>query len=288
MDDGAVFGGAVGEFDVASDVGAAQTGTHDIGFGDTPNAGGSDGDTEACSDQGENGQPLRGFLDDMRAEAVFFAEGDGLLVREASGYGGEEDEGLVAELSCGDNFARGERMSVGKDGDEGFGEERLDVESVGGAAVAEEAGVEDALVERLDDAGGVGLGELKLDFGIEAAVVAKHGWQRSEHGGADEADAEEAEVAVADTAGLVKILLDVAQSAAGTLEEDFASGCELHCAGCSVKEGVAEDLFELADLLREWWLCEMKAICCAAEVEFFSNCDEIAQMSQLDVTVIHI
>jgi hypothetical protein len=98
VDDGSVFGGAVGEFDVAGDVGVAQARAYDVRLGDAADAGGSDGDAEACSDEGEDGEPLWGFLNDVRAEAVFFAERDGLPVGEASRRGGEEDEGLVAEL----------------------------------------------------------------------------------------------------------------------------------------------------------------------------------------------
>jgi hypothetical protein len=98
VDDGAIFGGAVGELDVAGDVGAAQTWTDDVGLGDAADAGWSDGDAEACSDEGENGEPLRSFLDDVRAEAVLFAEGDGFVVGEGSGSWGEEDEGFVAKL----------------------------------------------------------------------------------------------------------------------------------------------------------------------------------------------
>ena len=82
----------------------------------------------------------------------------------------------------------------------------------------------------MDDAGGVGLGELELDFGVETPVLAEHGGQRSQHGGADEADAEEAEVSVADAAGFGEVFVDVAQGAAGALEEDFSGGGELYCA----------------------------------------------------------
>jgi hypothetical protein len=145
VDDCAVFGGSVSEFDIAGDVGIAEARADDVGLGDAADAGGSDGDAEACSNEGENGEPLRSFLDDVRAEAMFFAEGDGFVVGEASRDWGEEDEWLVAELRCRDDFARGERVIVGEDGDEGLGEERLDVEGFGGAAVAKEASVEDAL-----------------------------------------------------------------------------------------------------------------------------------------------
>ena len=118
-------------------------------------------------------------------------------------------------------------MGVGKDGDEGFGEERLGVESVGGVAVAEESGVEMAFVERLDDAGGVGLGELELNFGVESPILAEHSRQWGEHGGADEAHAKEAEISTTDAAGFGEVLVDVAESAAGAVEEDFSCGGEL-------------------------------------------------------------
>jgi hypothetical protein len=117
-------------------------------------------------------------------------------------------------------------VGVGEDGDEGFGEEWFDVESVGGAAVAEKAGVEVSFVERLDDAGGVGLGELELDFWVEAPVLTEHGGQWGEHGGADEADAEKAKVSVANAAGFGEVFLYVAKGAAGALEEDFSGGGE--------------------------------------------------------------
>ena len=145
VDDCAVFGGSVSEFDIAGDVGIAEARADDVGLGDAADAGGSDGDAEACSNEGENGEPLRSFLDDVRAEAMFFAEGDGFVVGEASGDWGKEDKWLVAELRCRDDFAGGEGVGVGEDGDEGFGEESLDVEGFGGAAVAKEASVEDAL-----------------------------------------------------------------------------------------------------------------------------------------------
>ena len=99
VDDCAVFGGSVSEFDIAGDVGIAEARADDVGLGDAADACRSDGDAEARSDESEDGEPLRGFLNDVRTKAVFFAEGYGLLVGEGSGGGGEEDEGLVAELS---------------------------------------------------------------------------------------------------------------------------------------------------------------------------------------------
>jgi len=169
---------------------------------------------------------LRSFLDDAGAEAVFFAEGDGFLVRERAGCGGEKDEGLVAEIARGDDAAFGERVVGGEDGDEGLGEERLNVKAFDGTAVAEEACVESAAVEGGSDAGGVGLGELELDARVEEAIAAEHGGDGSEHAGADEAYAEGSDISAADGASFFHILVDVAKGAAGALEEDFASGGE--------------------------------------------------------------
>ena len=140
----------------------------------------------------------------------------------------------------------------------------------------------------MDDAGCVGLGELELDFGIETPVLAEHGGQWSQHGGADESDTEEAEVAVADAAGFSEVFVDVAEGAPGALEEDFAGGCELDCARCAEEERVAEDLFELADLLREWGLSEVESAGGASEVELFGDGDEVAEMAEFYVAIIHI
>jgi hypothetical protein len=159
---------------------------------------------------------------------MLLAEGDGFLVGEGARGGGEEDEGLVAEVAWGDDAAFCEGMVGGEDGDEGLGEERLDAEAFDGAAVAEEAGVEHAAVEGGSDAGCVGLGELELDAWVEQAIAAEHGGDGGEHAGADEADAQGSDVSAADGAGFFDVFVDVAQGAAGTLEEDFAGGGELN------------------------------------------------------------
>jgi hypothetical protein len=58
--------------------------------------------------------------------------------------------------------------------------------------------------------------------------LAEHRGQRGEHGGADESDAEETEVAVADAAGFGEVFVDVAEGATGAFEEDFSCGGELY------------------------------------------------------------
>ena len=53
------------------------------------------------------------------------------------------------------------------------------------------------------------------------------------------------------------------------------------------KEPVTEDLFELADLLREWRLGEMQTERGAAEVQLLGDGDEVAQVAEFDF-LIHI
>jgi hypothetical protein len=106
--------------------------------------------------------------------------------------------------------------------------------------------------------------------------LTEHGWQRGEHAGAYEADAEEAYFTAAYAAGFVEVFLYAEQGAAGALEEYLACAGEADGAGGAGEEGVSEDLFELADLLGERWLGEMKALGGAAEVELFCYGDEVA------------
>lgn len=238
-------------------------------------------DAEACSDETHRGEPLGGFLNDARAEAVLLAERDRLLVGTLAGGGGEEDEGLVAQVGGGDDMPGCEGVVSGQNGYEGFAEDSSDVEAVSWVAIAEEAGVECAVEQTLYDDGGVGLVELEVHPGEGAAILAEHGGQRDEHAGADEAYAEEAFFATTYAAGFGEIFMYVAQRAAGTVEEDVTSAGELDCAGGADEEGIAENLFELADLLGQGRLGEMEAVRGMAKVKFLCHGDEVAEMAKL-------
>jgi hypothetical protein len=148
--DGTVFPGAVSEFDVAADPGCTQRKAYHFGGRDLLGARRGNGDSETCSDEPHNGEPLWGLLNDVGAEAVVFAEGDRFCIGVAACGGGEEDEGIVAKIACGDGFARGERMAGGKDGDKGLGKEDFDLEAFDRAGVSGEAGVESSFDQGLD------------------------------------------------------------------------------------------------------------------------------------------
>jgi hypothetical protein len=127
--------------------------------------------------------------------------------------------------------------------------------------------------------------KLKVDFGELTAVEAEHGRERREHGAADEADAQEADFSAANAAGFVEVFLDVAKGAAGAVEEDFAGAGEADGAGGSGEERVADDVFELTDLLRERWLGEVKTLGGSAEVQLFGDGYKVAEMAEFDLSI---
>ncbi len=83
-----------------------------------------------------------------------------------------------------------------------------------------------------------------------AAIAAQHRRQRRQHAGADEADAQRADLAATDAARFGQVFSDGAQSAPGAVEEDFAGGSEADGARCPREQLMADDLFKLTDLLR--------------------------------------
>lgn len=285
FDDCAVFAGAIGELYVAFNGGAAEAETGHVLYRDLFYAGGSDGHTQTCANEAHDCQPLRGFLHDARAKSVFLAEGDWLFIGESARGWREEDEGLIAKVFCGDGLVLGERMSLRKDSDEGFGEEGLDFEAGCLATIAQEACVELAFLKFFYDGGGVGLVKLQVYLWVEPAIAPQHARQGSEHCGSDETDSQEALFAATDAARLVDVFLDVAESSPCAFQKDFAGAGKFYGTRCPEEEGITENLFELADLLREWGLGEVKAECCASEVQLLGDCDEVAQVAKLDVSI---
>jgi hypothetical protein len=75
------------------------------------------------------------------------------------------------------------------------------------------------------------------------------------------------------------------QGAASAVEEDLAGAGEPDGSRGAGEEGVAEDLFELADLLGEWRLGEMEANGGATEVELFGDCDKVTEMAKLYILI---
>ncbi len=69
------------------------------------------------------------------------------------------------------------------------------------------------------------------------------------------------------------------------VEKDLAGAGELDGVRGADKESVAEDLFELADLLGEWRLGEMKTVGGAAEVELFGYCDKVAEVAKFNIAI---
>lgn len=105
-------------------------------------AGGGDGDAEAGGDEAQDGEPMGGFLDDVRTKAVLFEEGQGLFEGADAGGARVVDEGLVAQVGGIERLLPSAGMGGGEDGYKGLGEEWGEVKGGGGIGVAEDAGVE--------------------------------------------------------------------------------------------------------------------------------------------------
>lgn len=230
---------------------------------------------------------MGGFLDDVGAEAVGFAEAERLLECAAAGGARVVDEGFVAKHCGGETLLFCTRVRGGENGDEGFGEEGGNVEAFDGVGVAEDAGVQCVVFEASDDTRGEGLVEMEADARVGFAEGTEDCGEGCEHAGADEADVEGADFAAADAAGLVDVALYGAEGTVGAFEEGFAGLGESDGAGGAGEERVAEEIFEAANLLREWGLGDVKPEGGAAEVEFLGYGDEVAEMAEFDI-LIHI
>ncbi len=279
LDDLAVFAAAECEFDLATGARTANATANDVGRGDALDAQRRDGHAETRADETENRQPLRALLDNLRAEPVLLAERHGLCVGALAGGTREEDEGLVAKFGGGNGFALREPVAPGQRSDERFREDGFDLEAFGGTAVSEEADVERAFEQRANDASGVKLTELKINLGELAAVAAEHRWKKGQHAGADESHVEEPDFAATDAARDFDVIVDLAERAAGAIEEDFSGRREFDRTRGTGKERVTQHVFEFTDLLRERGLREVKATGGAPEVEFLGNRNEVAKMT---------
>src|SRR5580692_1090573 len=167
-------------------------------------------------------------------------------------------------------------MLLRNNSDERFREERFYLQTGHLSAIAQEACIKLAFEELLHNGGGKRFVQLQAHLWVQPAIASEHGRQRSQHRGSNEPDSQEALFAATDAARLFHVLLHIAQSSPCSLQKDFSRAGKFYRTRCPEEEWVAQDLFELADLLREGRLCEMKAQRCASEVQLLSYCDEVA------------
>jgi hypothetical protein len=228
---------------------------------------------------------LWSFLHHVRAEAVFFAERDRLFVGKRSCGRGEEDEGLIAKLSRGDSLVFGKRVLPRNDSNEWFREERLYLQTGCLTGIAQEGCIEFAFEKLLHNGGGERLVQLEVHLGIKPAIASQHRRQRSQHRGSNESYSQEAFLAATDAARLVHVLLHVAESSPCPVQENFAGAGKSYSARRPEEEWIAKDLFEFANLLREWRLSEMKAERCTPEVQLLCHGYEVSEMAKLDIAI---
>jgi hypothetical protein len=153
------------------------------------------------------------------------------------------------------------------------------------AAIAQEAGVEFAFEKLLHNGGGERLVQLQVHLGVKPAIASQHCRKRSQHRRSNEPHTQEALFAATNAAGLFQILLYVAESPPCPLQKHVSGAGKPYSTRRSDEEGIAKNLFKLANLLREWRLSEMKAESRASEVQLLCHCYEVAKMTKFDVAI---
>jgi len=200
---------------------------------------------------------------------------------------GEEDKGLRGEIFYVEPGFGGEGVGFGKDGDEALFEEGVDLDAVGGVAVAEEGDVDGAVKEGGELRGGDEFAEAELDLGVALAEALDGYGQIGEHDGAAKADGEGAFFAATEAANLGEVVADFVEGGAGAGGEERAGGGEADSAGGADEEWVAEELLELFDLLAEGWLGDAELFGGPGEVEGVGYGEEVAKVAEFDL-FIHI
>ena len=195
----------------------------------------------------------------------------------------EQYKRLIAQFDACESFPFRQRMFAGNHGDERLGKQRFDIETFDRAAVAEKAHIERAFEQGFNHAGGMEFTQLEVHFGKLSTITAQHGRQPRKHAGSDESDSQETDFAPPYAARLLQVFIDFTQRAASMIEKGFARTGEFDGAGGSREQRVSNDLFQLADLLRQRRLRQMKAQRRATEMQLLGDSYEITEMTKLDV-----
>jgi hypothetical protein len=118
LDDRARFTCQPGEFDVADRSCAAQREADHFSRGDVADTGRGDGNSLPGSNQAQDGEPVRCFLNNLRPKAMLLTQRQGLLVGSSTRTAGIVDEWLVAKHGDRDTFLVRSGMSRREHGNE--------------------------------------------------------------------------------------------------------------------------------------------------------------------------
>jgi hypothetical protein len=275
-----VVGGApdaVGLDDAGAQVG--DLGEGEAGQVEAVGGAGYEADAEACVDEGEEAVDLSDLLDVAGFDAGAVEAADDEFLEVAGGDGGVVEDVVAADVVEGGQVAElGEGVVAGTGEDEVLGVDEAGGEDFGGGYAAGEADVEVAGEEGVDLVAGDHFGEGEFDGGHVLGDGADPGAEDGECGDGGEADAEGACGAAGGVAGGDGCGGGEVEDAAGFGEEGFACGGEEDGAGGSDEEFDVEGAFEFLYLAGEWGLGDAEAGGGAAEVAFFGDGDEAAEL----------
>jgi len=129
---------------------------------------------------------------------------------------------------------------------------------------------------------------MELHAGIQSPVFSQNRRQPGQHSRAHEADFKHTNLAARDAAHRFQIFIDFVQSTAGAIHQSFAGGRQLYGARSAQKQGISDFFFEASDLLRERWLSHVEALGCMAEMQFFGDGQEVAEVAEVHIRIVLI
>lgn len=193
----------------------------------------------------------------------------------------EQNKALAAEGAQHQRATARKSMTFGKDDHEPFADDRFHRQPAVGRRQPEKAGMDLSLMEHPK----LFAGPQQLKRQVDARVtLAEHRQQPREDielGGGHVADDQLPRLATGGLARDVRRPLRLGESQSRFDQEGSACVRQFNSAVCPVEEAKVEFPFEATNLLTEWRLRDVEALCGSTEVQLFRDSDEIAEMTKL-------
>jgi len=278
------FGGVQAEDGGGGDGGGggAEGDEDRAGVGEAADFGGGESDAAAGGDKSEEGGEAGGAAEESGGEAGGLAGAADEVVAAGKGAFSQAEEGFFGEFGQAEGFAEGEAVVIGQDGLEGNAVESGDGKfwSEFGAGIADESDIQPAGAERLDLFTGGEFENLDFEAGLEGLELAEGGGEQRGEDGGDAADDERLGGWLEEGLHGLNGLDAAPDEIAGVGEESFTRGSEAGAMAIALEEFHAEFILEILDLAADGGLGDAEAGGGAAEIEFFSDGDEVAEVAQ--------
>ena len=171
-------------------------------------------------------------------------------------------------------------MRRGQHRDHGFFEEDAAGEGRAGPGFTQEAEIDFIAASSVFNGAGGKLAQKELHARIETAIFTDRGGKRGEQNRRRRADSQLSGLAASGTASGIHGVLELVQDAAGFFQQRGAGRGQRGLAA-ALEEAAAQPGFEFLDLLRQWRLGDSNAFGGTAEVQFFGDGQEVAELTHV-------